>query len=63
MAREVSKEEFFAFVGKLDVHPTPVGNWPYTSIFKDRAGVERGRIVNFIPAGSALSVPSFFLPD
>jgi hypothetical protein len=29
--REVSKDEFFATVGPLDVHPTIVTRFPYTS--------------------------------
>lgn len=43
--KEVSEKEFFKTIGKLDVHPTAVGKWPYTSLFKNRSGVIVGRIV------------------
>lgn len=33
---EVSKDEFFAIIGKKNVHPTPVGKFPYTSHWKDQ---------------------------
>lgn len=41
-AKEISKELFFRTVGKLDVHPTPQGNWPYLSEWKTPAGFIRG---------------------
>ena len=37
-AREITQEEFFNTVGKLDVHPTPTGTWPYLSVWKHRCG-------------------------
>lgn len=43
--KEVSEREFYAFVGPLDVSPMPVGDFPYTSIFKTRSGNEVARIV------------------
>lgn len=41
---EVSKDDFYEAIGKLNVHPQIVGKYPYTSIFKDPGGVEHGRI-------------------
>ena len=44
--KQVTKDEFFATIGQLNVHPTPTGDkYPYTSIFKHPNGVEAGRIV------------------
>ena len=34
----VSQEQFFATVGQMDVHPTPIGNYPYVSEWKLRDG-------------------------
>lgn len=46
---KVTRDEFFAALWKekRDIHPTPTGNWPYTSVFKLQklGGVEWGRIV------------------
>ena len=36
--REVSEDQFFATVGQMDVHPRPVGPYPYTSHWKLRYG-------------------------
>jgi hypothetical protein len=60
--REVSKDEFFKAIGSQDVHPSPVGPWPYTSLFKTRSGDVRAKIVNTIPEGAGLPVSRFFLP-
>lgn len=43
--REVSKAQFYAAIGPLDVHPHLVGNYPYTSIFRTRSEVEVGRAI------------------
>ncbi len=43
---KVSKEMFFRTVGQLDVVLSSIGNFPYTTIFKLRNGVEKGRIVD-----------------
>lgn len=49
--REVSKDEFFATVGQMNVHPRIVGDYPYTSRFCSPDGIEYGRIVNALPEG------------
>jgi hypothetical protein len=42
---EVTKEEFYKRMGPLNVHPQIVGQYPYTSIFRDqRTMQEVGRI-------------------
>ncbi len=53
--RTVSKEEFFATVGRLDVHPRIVGRWPYTSFWEDSARRSHGKSSHsptryFVPA-------------
>ena len=32
--KKVSTEEFYKTVGGLDVHPTIISKWPYTSLWK-----------------------------
>jgi hypothetical protein len=44
--KEVTQEQFFKTIGPLNVHPHPVGNYPYTSIFLTPGRVEMGRIVD-----------------
>jgi len=41
--REVSKEDFYKFVGPLDVHPVPEGSFPYVTSWqlRDRSEVAR----------------------
>lgn len=60
--REVSKNEFFKVIGPQNVTPYPEGNWPYTSHFKTPSGIVRGKIVNFLPEGSALTQSRYLLP-
>ena len=60
--QEVTKEEFYKVIGKLNVHPYPVGNYPYTSIFKTPEGYERGRAVDYYPEGEALTKTRYYLP-
>ena len=48
--RDVTKDKFFEVIGDIDCHPTVTGTFPYTSIFKRRAGRgEVGRIVDSFP--------------
>lgn len=49
---EVSREAFFDEMGPKDVHPTPTGNWPYTSLWKTRAGHVVGKTVNYLEPGN-----------
>lgn len=48
--RKITGSEFWQHVmeAKIDVHPSIVGKYPYTSIFKTRDGVEVGRIVSTV---------------
>jgi len=41
---EVTREEFFAAIGLRNLHPSPEGEWPYTSNFKTQMGHSYGRI-------------------
>jgi hypothetical protein len=63
--REVTREVFHQAVLTLNVHPSIVGNWPYTSIFKTPSGQERGRIVEFYPDGMTAGIPEkrYLLPE
>ncbi|WP_199153453.1 hypothetical protein [Chromobacterium sp. ASV23] len=60
--KEVSKDEFFKAIGPRDVSPTPVGRYPYTSLFKTRAGAVVGKIEGYFPEGSALPRHRHWLP-
>lgn len=44
--REISRQEFFATVGKMDVTPYPHGRPPYTSNWKLRSGEIVGKVVD-----------------
>ncbi len=57
--KQVSQVEFYAMMDR-DVHPQPVGPWPYTSIFKTPGGVEFGRIV---PAKDEPRANEYFLVE
>ena len=59
--REVSKDEFHAAIGGQNVHPQIVGKWPYTSLFKTPYGEVWGKIVGYLPEGSALSKNRYYL--
>lgn len=57
--KEVTSEEFMRVIGPQDVHPTPVGKYPYTSLFKDRQGRVKGKIVS---EGIAVITNTYLLP-
>ena len=61
--REVSKEEFFKVIGPKNVHPTILGNWPYTSDFRSPDGKSHGRIENRMKPNSGLTEAHYFLPE
>lgn len=48
---EVTKKQFYSFVGALDIHPKPIGNYPYTSLWKTQYGVVRAKTINFEDKG------------
>lgn len=60
--REVTKDEFFVGIGNRDVHPEIVGNFPYTAIFRTKARVEVGRIVEFLPWVAGEPQKKYLLP-
>lgn len=59
---EVTKEQFFAAINLLNVHPSPEGRWPYTSVFKTPYGEAKGKIVDYLPEGSGLTKSRYYLP-
>lgn len=63
LTREVSKDEFYAAMGPLNVTPVPTGPYPYTSLFKTPDGVTHGKAVGYYPEGSALPASRYFLPE
>lgn len=42
---KVTQEKFYSVIGPLDVVLSVRGNYPYTTIFQTRNGVEKGRCV------------------
>lgn len=61
-AREVTKEEFFKAIGPLDVHPKPLGDYPYLSEFRTRAGFPRGWIKDGVKYGKPNYGNRYYLP-
>ena len=57
--REVPRAEFWRAIGPQDVHPKPVGPWPYSSHFETRARQTVGVI---LPAPNCASEPTYHLP-
>jgi hypothetical protein len=45
--KQVSQNEFYAAIGKLDCHPMPSGRYPYTSEFKTKDGRLVGKSVSY----------------
>lgn len=62
--RQVTKEEFYAAIGHLDVNPSILpGPYPYTSEFKMRhSRAVVGIKVGYRPEGRALPVSAYYLP-
>lgn len=44
--REVTKTEFFDAIDQLNVHPSPVGSFPYTFLWKTPRGSIKGKSVD-----------------
>ena len=61
--KEVSQRDFFAGIGPQNVHPQPVGPWPYTSLFKTPHGDVRGKIVDYLPEDSGVAESRYYLPS
>jgi hypothetical protein len=62
--RQVSRDEFYEAMGPLNVHPCPVGPWPYTSLWKlnGGAGPTVGWSEGYLPMDSALPQTRYYLP-
>lgn len=56
----VTRDKFFAHIKPLDVHPSPQGKYPYTSIWRSRAGQARGKTVDFFENGTAGNVKTLY---
>lgn len=56
--KEITKDEFFSTVGQMDVHPWPVGDWPYTSLWKTRSGTIAGKSILYYPNGKESGMPA-----
>lgn len=59
---ETSKDEFYRIIGPQNVSPDPQGRWPYTSVYKTPNGDVRGKVVGFIPDGTALASKRYYVP-
>jgi hypothetical protein len=44
--QKVTKNKFYAVIGPLDVCLSVLGNYPYTTVFNTRHGLEKGRVVD-----------------
>lgn len=49
--KEVTKEQFYDTIGQLDVIVKAIGNFPYTSEFRQRNGQLMGKIVKTFTDG------------
>jgi hypothetical protein len=49
--RAISRDEFFATVGQLNVHPSSQDNYPYTSFWKTPNGQIMGKTIQYHPDG------------
>lgn len=68
--RQVTKEEFYEAIysGRLNVHPTPTGPYPYTSVWKfldySRYGQVFGKSVGrYINGDNGLTTTDYFLSN
>lgn len=60
--REVTMDAFWLAIGLKNVHPTPEGKYPYTSVFYDPNRREHGRIVEELVNGRYPPVSRYYLP-
>lgn len=57
---EVERHEFYKLIGPLDVHPKIIGEFPYTSLFKNKNGAVKGIAVDSKVNG--LLITRYYLP-
>lgn len=61
--KAVTRDAFFAVIKPLDVHPSPQGKYPYTCLWKSRAGYVRGKTVDYYTQGeNGLTSTLYCLP-
>ena len=59
---EISKEDFYASIGRLDVHPSlQPGGYPYTALWLTPTREVRGKSVEHVIAG--IHGTRYFLPN
>lgn len=62
--REVTKEEFYAAMGPLDVHPQIVTRWPYTAEWRLQWGMKRAVVgKTVITEGRGTLITTYFLVE
>jgi len=63
--REVTKEQFYAAIGHLDVVSTVIGDFPFTTEFKMRhGGLLKGKIIDRYGEGEEdHTVSQYYLPN
>ena len=49
--KETTKRDFFEIIGKQDVHPKVLGNFPYSCLWQTRNGVTVGKSVDRMEKG------------
>jgi hypothetical protein len=49
--KQVSQDEFYSVMCELNVHPHPIGKYPYEVVFKDPSGKIHGRCKDVIING------------
>jgi hypothetical protein len=61
--REVTRDDFFATVGQLNVHPRIISDgFPYTQDWNTPAGFIRGKSVDYILKGERLYRTQYLVP-
>ncbi len=59
--KEVSESEFWRVIKEMNVHPKPLGKYPYISSFRLWNGGERGRIEPCCPECNEGRTNRYFL--
>lgn len=60
--QEVTKDEFFRVIGPKDVHPCPIGNFPYTSLWKTPRGDVIAKSADHFHEGTRIVSTTYMLP-
>lgn len=60
---QISKEEFFAIVGRLDVHPSPQGPWDNRYGYVSHWKLRDEHVIGLSDGGTHLQERRFFIPE